>query len=139
MKTSIQPEPYRYLDNAKDILSTKAEKDGDYYNDAKYVCMACNTAYSGLLLAMNELFKYKKIEFPTPKGKRTQSVNVDFYKDNLSQINKSMLKDFNSAYNYLHLFGGYDGDLSVATSQRGLKLARNIIDWIYNTQVKTSK
>jgi hypothetical protein len=38
-------EAERYLQNAKQILSEKAEKDGDYYNDSKYVRMAGNTAW----------------------------------------------------------------------------------------------
>ena len=37
-------EAQRYLDNAREILSTKAEKDGGYYNDPKYVRMAGDTA-----------------------------------------------------------------------------------------------
>lgn len=121
---------YRYLDNAKEILKTKAKKQGKFYEDEKYVKMACNTAYSGLLLALNEYFKAKGIEFPKTKGKRRQSTNVDFYIENLSKINKTKMKEFNTAYNYLHLLGGYDGDLLVDTSKNGLEFAKLIIDWI---------
>ena len=123
-------EAYRYLDNAKEILRTKAKKDGKFYDDVKYVRMACNTAYSGLLVALNDYFTQKGVKYPRPKGKRTQSTNVDFYKKNLAKINKTKLKEFNSAYNYLHLFGGYDGDLAVYTSRTGLEFAKSIIDWI---------
>jgi len=138
MKTSVSVrEPYRYLENAREILSQKAKKDGQFYSDAKYVRMACNTAYSGLLLAMDELFKYKGIEFPKPKGKRTQSVNVDFYREQISKMNQTKAKEFNEAYNYLHLLGGYDGSLAVETSRNGLKFAQSIIDWIYDTQIKS--
>ncbi len=123
-------EAYRYLDNAKEILRTKAKKDGKFYDDVKYVRMACNTAYSGLLVALNDYFTQKGIKYLKPKGKRTQSTNVDFYKKNLAKINKTKLKEFNSAYNHLHLFGGYDGDLAVVVSKTGLEFARSIIDWI---------
>ncbi len=123
-------EAYRYLDNAKEILRTKAKKEGKFYDDAKYVRMACNTAYSGLLIALNDYFTQKGIKYPKPKGRRTQSTNVDFYKENLAKINKKKLKEFNSAYNYLHLFGGYDGDLDVTTSKTGIQHAKSIIDWI---------
>ena len=124
-------EAYRYLDNAKEILKTKAKKDGNFYDDAKYVRMACNTAYNGLLIALNDYFIQKGISFPKVKGKRrSQSINVDFYKKQLAKINKTKLKEFNSAYNYLHLLGGYDGDLSVGTSINGLGFALSIIDWI---------
>jgi hypothetical protein len=123
-------EAYRYLDNARSILKEKGKKRGEFYNDAKYVRMACNTAYSGLLIALNDYFKKKGVNFPKAKGRRTQAVDVDFYRQNLAKINKTMLKHFNTAYNYLHLFGGYDGDLLVDTSQNGLKHAKIIIDWI---------
>ena len=123
-------EAYRYLDNAKEILRTKAKKDGKFYNDVKYVRMACNTAYSGLLVALNDFFIQKGIAMPKQKGKRKQATNVDFYKQNLAKVNKSKLKEFNSAYSYLHLYGGYDGDLLVDTSKNGLELAKSIIDWI---------
>jgi len=36
LKHPIQ-EAERYLENAKTILSEKAEKEGDYYSDSKYV------------------------------------------------------------------------------------------------------
>ncbi len=123
-------EAYRYLDNAKEILRTKAKKDGKFYDDVKYVRMACNTAYSGLLVALNDYFTQKGIKYPKPKGKRTQSTNVDFYKENLAKINKTKLKEFNEAYNFLHLLGGYDGSLAVITSKTGLEFAKSIIDWI---------
>ncbi len=125
-------EAYRYLDNAKEILRTKAIKEDGFYNDMKYVKMACNSAYSGLLVALNDYFTKKGVEYPKPKGKRTQSTNVDFYKKNLALINKKKLKEFNSAYNYLHLLGGYDGDLDVNTSATGFKHAKSIIDWVAN-------
>jgi len=38
-------EAHRYLDNAKEILSTKAQKEDGFYQDRKYVKMAGNTAY----------------------------------------------------------------------------------------------
>ncbi len=123
-------EAYRYIDNAKEILRTKAKKKGKFYDDAKYVRMACNTAYSGLLIALNDYFLQKGIQFPKPKGKRHQSLNVDFYLKNLGKINKTKLKEFNSAYNYLHLLGGYDGDLIVNTSKTGIDLAQSVIDWV---------
>ena len=123
-------ESYRYLDNAKEILRTKAKKTGKFYNDAKYVRMACNTAYSGLLIALNDFFGQKGIALPKQKGKRKQAVNVDFYKQNFAKINKTKLREFDEAYSYLHLYGGYDGSLLVATSKNGLELAQSLIDWI---------
>ena len=42
LKNPIQ-EAERYLDNARRILSEKAEKEGNYYKDRKYVKMAGNS------------------------------------------------------------------------------------------------
>ncbi len=67
---------------------------------------------------------------PKQKSKRTQAVNIDFYKQNLAKINKKKLKEFNEAYSFLHLYGGYDGSLAVSISQDGLLFAKSIIDWI---------
>ena len=128
-------EAWRYIDNAKEILSKKAKKDGKLYNDAKYVRMACNTAYSGLLIAMNDLFKYKNVNLPKQKGKRKQAVSVDFYRTQLAKMNKKKLKEFNEAYSLLHLYGGYDGSLTVNVSKDGIAFATSIIDWI-DKQIK---
>ncbi len=121
---------YRYLDNAKDILKIKAVKEGKFYNDPKYVRMACNTAYNGLLIALTDFFERRGIIVPKQRGKRKQAVNVKFYQENLAKMNKKKLKEFNSAYSLLHLYGGYDGDLAVVVSKSGLEFAKSIIDWI---------
>ena len=111
----------RYIDNAIEILKTKAGNGvPGYYSDAKYVKMACNTAWNGVLVALDTI-----VPLPS-KGKRR---SVDNYKEYLSTRNRKILNDFVSAYNYLHLFGGYDGDLNKKTAQTGLQLADNIIDW----------
>jgi hypothetical protein len=44
-------EAEHYLQNAKQILSEKAEKDGAYYNDSKYVRMAGDIAWNGVFIA----------------------------------------------------------------------------------------
>ena len=114
-------EALRYVDNARKILSKHAGKDGEYYSDPKYVKMACNTAYTGILVALDAA-----LEIERKKGSR---LDVNAYKKALSARNHTVLNDFVSAYNYLHLFGGYDGDLNVATSQTGLSLAERVIEW----------
>jgi hypothetical protein len=58
-------EAMRYIENAKNFLNT-AGKEGRYYNDIKYVKIACGTAYSGILLALDYLFDVKNV----PKKKR---------------------------------------------------------------------
>ena len=52
-------EAERYLANARQILSEKAEKDGNYYNDSKYVRMAGNTMWNGVLIALDAALNVK--------------------------------------------------------------------------------
>jgi len=135
--TDVYKESMRYIENAREILSTKAGKDGKYYSDPKYVRMACNTAYNGLLLALNGLFAYKGIEIPRNRQKNRNALRVQFYEEQLGKINKAILKEFNqTAYPFLHEYGGYDGNLSVDISQNGIKAAVDIIDWVHNQITK---
>ena len=53
-------EAERYLQNAREILSEKAGKEGDYYSDRKYVKMAGHTAWCGVLLALDGVLGIKK-------------------------------------------------------------------------------
>jgi hypothetical protein len=54
-------EAKRYLANAKELLKEKAIKDGDYYTDSKYVSMAGDTAWKGVLIALEAVFGIKEI------------------------------------------------------------------------------
>lgn len=110
----------RYLSNARDILKTKAGNGvPGYYSDSKYVKMACDTAWHGVLVALDSKVQLQK-------GRRK---SVDHYRNYLASRSRKVLNDFNSAYNYLHLLGGYDGDLNKKTASTGLELAEQIIDW----------
>lgn len=116
-------EAMRYIDNAKKILSTQAGKKGDHYSDSKYVKMACNTAYAGVLLALEHRFDLRRM---LKKGGR---LDVDDYRRALAGVNRSMLTTFNDVYHFLHLSGGYDGALHVSVSQTGIKEAEKLINW----------
>lgn len=117
-------EAYRYLDNAKDILRDKAQKEDKYYKDAKYVKMAGNTAYNGVLVALDGLLGVKK------KGRKS----VDWYKEELSKLDKKILYTFSSAYETLHLLMGYDGSPNAIIANEGLKEAEAIIKWVETKQ-----
>lgn len=117
-------EALRYIENAKKILKEKAGKVGEYYSDPKYVKMACNTAWNGVLVALKGKMQREGYKFPS-----RNRMNVDIYREYIADRNKKILQHFNSAYNYLHLLGGYDGDLRVTTSQEGIDLALKIIEW----------
>jgi len=113
-------EAHRYLDNAKEILRDKIQKEDKYYKDAKYVKMAGNTAYNGLLVALDGLFGIKK------KGRKS----VDWYQEELGKLDRKILNAFNSAYEVLHLSMGYDGVLSAKIVAVGFEEAETIINWV---------
>lgn len=111
-------EALRYIANARTLLSTKAGKEGDLYSDPKYVRMAGNTAYNGVLVALDSLI-------PAPaKGRKS----VEHYQKNIKD--GKLLKMFNTCYTSLHLSMGYDGNLSYGNAQDGLRLAEQIIDYV---------
>ncbi len=111
-------EARRYLENARTILSTKAEKDGGFYKDRKYVRMAGNTAYNGILVALDAIV-------PQPnKGRKS----VEHYQRNIKD--GKLMTLFNAAYDTLHLAMGYDGNLSVKIAQEGLSLSDKIIGYV---------
>ena len=117
-------EAHRYIDNAKEILREKAHKKNKYYQDEKYVKMAGNTAYNGVLVALDGLFGVKK------KGRKS----VEWYKEELSKMDKKILFSFSTAYTTLHLVMGYDGGPSVVIATEGLKEAETIINWVETKQ-----
>jgi hypothetical protein len=136
-------EAIRYMDNAKECLQ-KSKRDDAYhvYLDKKYVRMACGTAYSGVLIALDAWFVAKGLQEPTrlqhrnasakkkkkPKSKPHMSIND--YQHNLAQLDGKMLDILQSAYNILHLEGYYDGINHIDVIDAGFKCAYQIIDKI---------
>ncbi len=113
-------EAKRYIANAKDILREKAKKEDGYYQDKKYIRMAGNSAYSGILEALDSVIIEKQ------KGRKS----VNWYKEQLSKTDKKVLNAFVSAYYILHLSMGYDGIPSAKIANTGLEYAEQIIDWV---------
>lgn len=112
-------EARRYIDNARQILSEKAGKEGSTYTDPKYVRMAGNTAYNGVLVALDAII-------PAPERQRRKS--VEHYQRGIQD--KKLLTEFNIAYSTLHLTLGYDGNLSYTIAQEGLRRAEKIISYV---------
>ena len=129
LKEKYYGEALRYMDNAKECLK-KAQKEGQYYNDKKYVKMACGTAYSGVLMALDGFLLLKGID--VPKGKSRKS--IEFYHDNLGKLDRKMLNTLNSAYKILHLSGYYDGIEDAVVVKRGFDEASKIIEKIRPAQ-----
>ncbi|MBM2817365.1 MAG: hypothetical protein HW421_4127 [Ignavibacteria bacterium] len=114
-------EAMRYIENAEDILKSSG-KDGKYYIDDKYVKIACSTAYSGILVALDGLFNIKKV--PKRRGRKS----IDYYQSNLAKIDKKLLTGLNNAYTVLHLDGYYGGITSIKTVESGFDDAVSIIE-----------
>ncbi|MEO6283248.1 MAG: DUF5618 family protein [Dyadobacter sp.] len=114
-------EARRHIDNAKGFLSNNAKKQDGLYRDAKYVKIAGHAAYTGVLLALNELFGEKK--------KRTRK-SVEWYQKELSGLDKKVTSNFALAYEILHLAMGYDGAKSAELADLGLDKAEQIIGWV---------
>ncbi|WP_439556044.1 DUF5618 family protein [Dyadobacter sp.] len=123
-------EARRHIDNAKDFLSNNAKKEDGLYHDKKYVKIAGHTAYTGILLVLNELLGEKNRK--TPKS-------VEWYQYELSRVDKSLLSSFTTAYQILHIDMGYQGSKSADLAKLGLQHAEKIISWVENRLSKTHK
>ncbi|MCF0062115.1 DUF5618 family protein [Dyadobacter chenwenxiniae] len=121
-------EARRHIDNAKDFLSNNAKKQDGMYQDKKYVKIAGHTAYTGILLALNELLGEKNKK--TPKS-------VEWYQMELSKVDKSLLSKFTTAYQVLHIDMGYQGSKSAKLASVGLEEAEKIIKWVETRLEKT--
>ena len=120
-------EAVRYIENASEILRTKAGKSGKYYEDAKYVKMACGTAYSGVLLAIETYLESKGKPIPAKKRGR---ISVDEYRKSLATLDMKLLRTFNTSYEILHLVGYYEGETNYAVIRGGMDAAIDIINKI---------
>ncbi len=120
-------EALRYFENANEILHTKAGKKDHYYEDGKYVRMACGTAYSGVLKAVDA---YLELKGKPILKKKYARVSVDDYQKRLALIDKGVLNKFNTIYQILHLNGYYEGLLNADAIQLGLRSFAEILDEI---------
>ena len=124
VKEQYYSEAIRYMDNAKECLK-KAKKEDDYYQDPKYVRMACGMAYNGVLIALDGFLKLKGLNKANKQRK-----SIEYYQSNITKIDKKMLDSLNSAYKILHLFGYYDGIEKADVVKSGFDEAYKIIDKI---------
>jgi len=116
-------EAERYLQNARQILSEKAEKDGDYYNDSKYVKMAGNTAWNGVLVALDAVLHVRE------NLKKGQRPDFQDYQDAIAQKDGKMTRPLLGAYESLHKTMGYDGNPRYKIVQDSLEQAKMIVAW----------
>lgn len=116
-----QKEIRRYLDNARELLSTKAKKQGNEYGDIKYVQMASGTAYNAALMIVDEYLKRKE------GAKFTKPRSIEEYRIRLRKHNKTFLSYLNEVYDTLHLAGYYHGTPSVRTIKDGLDATQKML------------
>ncbi|MBY0433551.1 MAG: DUF5618 family protein [Cyclobacteriaceae bacterium] len=119
-------EAVRYLVNAQDILRTKAKKQNRYYEDEKYVRMACGTAYNGVLKALDTYLELKGKALK----KRNARPAVKDYQKALTGLSKNVLNEFNTTYEVLHLLGYYDGNNNAVVIHQGLTAFAEILNQI---------
>ena len=114
-------EARRYVQNAKELLDGKARLDTETqaYQDRKYIRMAGNTLWNGVLLILNATFQLEN-----KKGR----LSIYDYRNVVGQRDKKLLDMVNRGYDTMHLAMGYDGNQSKVTCLDGLKLANDIID-----------
>jgi hypothetical protein len=116
-------EAERYLQNARQLLSEKAEKDGDYYNDSKYVRMAGNTAWNGVLIALDAALGVRS------GLKKNQRPEYKDYQEAIAKKDSKMTRPLLGAYESLHKTLGYDGNPRYRIVQDSLDQAKFMIDW----------
>ena len=116
-----------YIENASDILRTKGKKESGYYQDEKYVKMACGTAYSGVLFALETYFDLKGVPLEKKKSSRTNAKDFEL---RLAQLDKKILNEFKTTYEVLHLSGYYEGLTKYGVIREGIDSAINIVNKI---------
>ena len=115
-------EAKRHIKDAKDILREKALKEGGFYQDSEYVKLAGQTAYTGILFALDD--------FLGKKGKGLKK--VDWYKQHLAKWDKKIFNSFSTAYQVLFLDMADNGAKSAELAATGLEEAERIIGWLEN-------
>ena len=115
-------EARRYVDNAKKLLVENGELDTDthLYGDRKYVRMAGDTLWKGVLHLLDAVFHVRK-------DRRTR-VHIEDYQEAIGKRDGKLAKLVHVGYDTMHLYMGYDGTQEKATCDAGFRLANEIID-----------
>lgn len=122
-ETMMDPvsEARRYVANAHTLLIKKAglNPETQLYRDRKYVRMAGNTLWNGMLLILDATFNIDKTQ-----GR----ISIKDYRTIIGKRDRKLLDYVNVAYDTMHLAMGYDGNLEKSICQKGIQLANEIID-----------
>ena len=115
-------EARRYVQNAKDLLknNTTVDPETQSYSDSKYVRMAGNTLWNGILLLLDAIFHVKAADGSRP--------DIRDYRQAIALRDKKLLTLVNSGYSIMHLDMGYDGITDKEICLHGFRLANEIIE-----------
>ena len=115
-------EARRYVENAKDLLREHGDLDYEtqLYQDRKYVRMAGNTLWNGVLLILDAVFHVKTEDDSRP--------DIRDYRNAIAKRDLKLLAFVNAGYDTMHLAMGYDGNQSKVLCMDGIQLANEIID-----------
>ena len=115
-------EARRYVANAKELLEKNGQLDYETqsYSDRKYVRMAGNTLWNGVLLILEEVFHIKSKEHPHP--------DIIDYKEAIKKRDGKLLRLVIIAYETIHIYMGYDGNPGRSLCSEGFRFANDIID-----------
>lgn len=114
-------EARRYVDNAKRLLEEHGQLDAEkrFYGDRKYVRMAGNTLWNGMILILKEAFQIKK-----NRGR----LAIEDIRSIVNKRDGKMMTLVNCGYDIMHLAMGYDGILEKEVCSKGFQLANEIIE-----------
>lgn len=118
----------RYVKNAQDTLRDhgKLNKETGRYEDPKYVKAAGLFLWSGVLIALEAVFRVGDKK-KSKKGEDSRVSIVD-YIDALAKRDRKLLDWVNDGYQIMHLCMGYDGIGDKKVCLIGVQLANTIID-----------
>ena len=110
-------EARRYVENAKKLLVENGELDVKMrlYSDKKYVRMAGDTLWKGVLLILDAVFHVRK-------DRRTR-VHIEDYVVAVHKRDGKLAKLVNTGYDTMHLYMGYDGTPDKDICDSGFRIA----------------
>ena len=115
-------EARRYVDNAKTLLIENGELDVETrsYNDRKYVKMAGNTLWNGVLYILDAVFHVRP--------DRRRHVDIEDYRKAIGKRDQKLLRLVNMTYDNAHIGMGYHGEQSKDICDCCFRMANDIID-----------
>jgi hypothetical protein len=113
----------RYMARAHALLSEKAGRDGRLYSNRKYVKLAGNAAWKGVLVALDAVLDVKS---------DLKNDQLPYFKDYLAAATKKDEKIYAlllTAHDGLNYAMSGDGNLSYILSQTALSMGKDVIAW----------